>query len=908
MSDSNKRLGVAIGGAVIGAYFGVPGLGFAVGSLVGGLLFPGPDPDPILGPRLDELLQQTSTYGSFIPYIRGVYRVAGNIIQAADIQEVAKSEKSSAGGKGGGPKQESVSFTYEATFAIGICEGPIAGIRRIWVDDQLYTDLTAPVAGAPINIRVYTGSESQQPDPALEALQGIGNVPAYRGLAYAVVERLNVPGGRIPTIHFEVVVDGAADVIATVITDTGSGGKVAVDPESGLIWCTRGVLGGEVRIFSCDDGFSLVKSIPAVSSSGIAYCPSFVAVTSGLVGPTTNVVPSRMWVASGTPDGLSTGTLNAWRTDGSFKIDRSYSPFGGSLFCWPGAVVVDKSSILQTFPNINPVAVGLVGVTNGACGGIRAFQLNNTIPENSETFVGYNFFGNGYVAGFVEGAKDVIYVISFRGQIYKLQKGVPTFPDPLAEFLAVEYFVTETAEGLDSGLGQLTPQNSITYDPDEDCVYTQTFAIGGSEAQVRKFTSELDVIWTTTYSGFQNFLPTVVDYHEGVGDIWLFGRETINSVIRLHAKRISPEDGRILDDLRTNISNAVNGVKCYPGSPFAVATSNFACLKIPLVPGAEPSPPTLRDVITAYCLKTDRLQVSDLDVTTVPIEDTVTGYAIKARMPIRNALDPLLKAYFVDHVEADGVLRWVKRGGSPVVTIPKEHLAAHSFGSETPSPVNTARTQDNELPREMNLRFVNADDEYKIGVVIAKRLAGGSHQVRTVDFPLVLTPDVAQQIVNTLLFNMWNDRDPLDAIIDRRYLKYTPTDIVNIEHPELGLVEVRLNRVEYHFPQLMKIQGIPEDSSVYRDFTFPAPTTLVTQPTFPKVANLKLFILDIPNLRDGDNDAGVYIGAYAQSGDFQVGEVYTSADGFVFSSAATISNESTVGSMDTTLSWNGSFK
>jgi hypothetical protein len=85
-------------------------------------------------------------------------------------------------------------------FAVAIAEGPIGGIGRIWADGK-------PLPGAVI--RVHRGTESQQPDPHIEGLDGVGNAPAYRGTAYVVFERFRGPaaerfGNRLPQLSFEV--------------------------------------------------------------------------------------------------------------------------------------------------------------------------------------------------------------------------------------------------------------------------------------------------------------------------------------------------------------------------------------------------------------------------------------------------------------------------------------------------------------------------------------------------------------------------------------------------------------------------------------------------------------------------------------------------------------------------------
>lgn len=73
-------------------------------------------------------------------------------------------------------------------------------MRRVWADGR-ELDLTG------LELRVYRGDEHQLPDPQVEAKQGAGNAPAYRGLAYVVFERLPLDtfGNRIPLLQFEVL-------------------------------------------------------------------------------------------------------------------------------------------------------------------------------------------------------------------------------------------------------------------------------------------------------------------------------------------------------------------------------------------------------------------------------------------------------------------------------------------------------------------------------------------------------------------------------------------------------------------------------------------------------------------------------------------------------------------------------
>jgi hypothetical protein len=67
----------------------------------------------------------------------------------------------------------------------------------------------------PDNVRIYLGTEQQVPDSLIESIEGAGNVPAHRGMAYVVFEDLDLAewGNRIPAMTFDVVRASYRDAI-----------------------------------------------------------------------------------------------------------------------------------------------------------------------------------------------------------------------------------------------------------------------------------------------------------------------------------------------------------------------------------------------------------------------------------------------------------------------------------------------------------------------------------------------------------------------------------------------------------------------------------------------------------------------------------------------------------------------
>lgn len=241
--------GQAVGNALLPAGISVLGqtiTGAAIGGAVGA--YAGMQVDAMLrgsarvdGPRLKELYVQASSPGAFIPRVWGAARIGGQVIWATRFRET---EERHGGGKSG-PRV--TQYRYTASFAVGLCEGVIGGVGRIWADGK-------PLSLDGVTMRVYRGSEDQMPDPLIAGVEGAARAPAYRGLAYVVFEDLPLEpfGNRVPQLSFEVMrpVEGAPDsleqAVEAVCLIPGAGefvlatGKVLRDLGRG-VWAAENV-------------------------------------------------------------------------------------------------------------------------------------------------------------------------------------------------------------------------------------------------------------------------------------------------------------------------------------------------------------------------------------------------------------------------------------------------------------------------------------------------------------------------------------------------------------------------------------------------------------------------------------------------------------------------------------------
>ncbi|HCY54476.1 MAG TPA: hypothetical protein DF715_02735 [Oceanicaulis sp.] len=157
--------------------------------------------------RTDGLDIQTSTEGSPVPRVYGRMRLAGQVIWASRFRETRVKEQRS----GKGTSASTSRYNYSVSFAVALCEGPIAGVGRVWANG-------APLDTGRITMRVHTGGEDQQPDPLIAMIEGADAAPAYKGLAYVVFEDLPLDdfGLRIPQLSFEVLGGGDAPMAGSL--------------------------------------------------------------------------------------------------------------------------------------------------------------------------------------------------------------------------------------------------------------------------------------------------------------------------------------------------------------------------------------------------------------------------------------------------------------------------------------------------------------------------------------------------------------------------------------------------------------------------------------------------------------------------------------------------------------------
>ncbi|MGD9295391.1 MAG: glycoside hydrolase TIM-barrel-like domain-containing protein, partial [Roseobacter sp.] len=206
LSAAGAAVGGSIGGTVGGLSTSV--IGRAVGASIGRVIDQsvlGNGSEVIETGRIDRFRLSSAGEGEAIAQTYGRIRLGGQVIWASDFLENVNVTSTTSGGGGKGapsrPKTRTKtrSYSYSVNLAVAICEGEITRVGRIWADGE-------EIAPDDLNMRIYKGSADQLPDSVIEAIEGSGNVPAYRGTAYVVFENLPLErfGNRVPQFSFEV--------------------------------------------------------------------------------------------------------------------------------------------------------------------------------------------------------------------------------------------------------------------------------------------------------------------------------------------------------------------------------------------------------------------------------------------------------------------------------------------------------------------------------------------------------------------------------------------------------------------------------------------------------------------------------------------------------------------------------
>lgn len=803
MSSAGQLLG-GIVGAVIGYFTGGPygaAQGFVIGAGIGGAL----DQPDRYGPRLDDLRTQISSFGANIGFIFGTYRTAGVVIWPK-ILEAAEHEHSESAK--GGPEQHT--YTYTMSFAVLVCEGPIAGIRRIWANKRLVYDVSSANDGpiqdpALSTLRIYLGTDDQDPDPLIEAIET--NTPAYRGYAYVVFEDYDVTelSGRVPQFEFEVITDGSSP--EQVATDMGDGGNEAdLDPETNYVWSVDAVSNDHVDIYITDVvNEVLVDHIEVIPSTVSASMGNDITYVDGL---------NEFWIAN--ENGTDIIAVNPI-TYATREIEFGFSWSGLVHYCPNSAnILVGTTNVAGNIYVIDGTGIGPPVATLTITGSVFAIDQIVTLENGLEAVL-----ADGTIAVcFIDGAASVVNI---------------QYTDPLVSTTA--YMAADPSRNrlviINSGDTSL-----IELDLDADA-FTEHELVFPPDLDPLASTALRRILWHTQIDRY-----LVTAHQIGLG--WTL-------------YIVNPNDWSIETARVYSGPTSVGTIGEVPGvtSYFVYVDSGTNKVwKIPLSGTIDPNQVVLSDIVSALCVRSG-LEESDIDVE--QLDDMVDGYLVGRQAQARACIEPLQQAYFFDVVESDDKIKFIKRGQAvTVTTIPMNERAAREFGQDAPENLSIIRAADLELPFQCDVEYADIDADHLVGNQYERRLVKDTKQRVNLQLAIAMTAEKAKEVAKVNLFEAWSHRQSYKFTTTRKYAYLEPTDLVSLPTDSASYVGKIISKREQ--PNgVIEWEAMLEDIEIYSQDGSDAVSTIYSPQTIFSPDTTILRLLDIPILRDEDDNSGYYI-------------------------------------------------
>lgn len=826
--SNGQQWGTVVGG-VIGFFAGGNvALGMSIGGMIGGAI----DPERIHLPSIGDAQQQTAMAGVPRPVVYGhPAPFAGNIIDGE-----GKARKIRVKDKGkGGPTVYSEKFLF--TYAVRICEGPIAGVLRIWRNGEVVYDartleelqsvydpngdggvleqfmaFRAKSAMFQNRLRIYLGDEDQLPDPALEAIHGVGNTPYYRGTAYMVIEDDDVTqmGGAAAQYQFEVSATCATSEVSagsvTMFAAPTSGTGVLLTGETPLAWPTTSDAGNAAGFVEARNG-----RIFAINSDGTGGRVSadrgttWVDMT-GLPGlaPRALLFSEDTWilvVASSSNIYVSTDGVNfTARAYGAAQVPWSAFATGLTVIIAPGNSAPARRS------------------TNGGL----TFADVPTLASSTQIWA---------IAG-----ESILVAVSGNGLVFRSAdlgaawtSSVPTFSDgskPASVAFGNGLFVA-----VSSTARTITSPDGITWTAGGDAG-TSMGGIGPSNELM--FAHDLFVAASDTG------INTSPD-----GIAW-----TLRQATAVKSMTVLGQTGIELPDAPGYYVEA-DGTITGPASEQVSDCANV----------------TLRSVVEDIASRCN-VPAGKLDATV--LTDIIPGYLIAGQVTGADALRPTQQMFFYDLPEVDGPIVAVKRGGAIAATITDDDLLASSDDEEM------TRPQQIEYPAKVSVVTQDPAAEYSPvpQTSIRSSINVNSTSEMTVQSPIPFSGDVAAQkahIIHKVLFA--RAEGSKDFALPEEYSYLVPSDCIAHEGTRWLIEAKRSADGENVF------ECVYDRASAYEST---ATGSAVTPPTLPG-AGLRgptvMVAMNLPQLRTADSTSGMYVAVHGLLSDWAGCTLYLSVDG-----------------------------
>lgn len=284
--------------------------------------------------------------------------------------------------------------------------------------------------------------------------------------------------------------------------------------------------------------------------------------------------------------------------------------------------------------------------------------------------------------------------------------------------------------------------------------------------------------------------------------------------------------------------------------------------------------PFLADVVADLLRRSDvPPEHIDTDQLWVPIE----GYRIANEGGADSNIAPLQAAWFFDPGEWDKKLRFIMRGAEPVAHITYEDLLEREGIT---GPMEMERVQEVELLRKVNVTMVDSTAGWIANKQTAERRSAtirATGESSTV-LPITASPDFTATVATKRLRIPWGEPHKFKYGLGTPWSSLTPTDVITYEDRRGRVYQIRLGQSEEDYGNF-QFEAQTNARWIY-GITAAGASAKPWIPTVPgQAGDTVVVILDVPVLRDQDDELGYYIAVFGTGDGWNGGLVQLSMDG-----------------------------
>ena len=802
------------------------------------------------GPRLVETRVAFSLYGTPIPLTFGARRLQGNIIWARELEEQHITQSING--------ITTTLYGYFGSFAVafGIAGNADAAnkvVNRVWADGNLiYDTVTSKRSTAPgVRFSFYDGSSTQVPDGVMESYEGVGEVPAYRGIMYMVFDQLPLAAfdNKIPSISIQLTDAASLAESNTEIVSLDANGSEGIRFDDALQRAY--VLNGEdiliynmnteeyINKYTIDAAESAYPGVSGVYSSWI-YMP---------------------WSGEGF-------AMSNWP-----QIDATYmffSPETGTVthtitaeqsFDFVATQWWDSSNQSFTLIALSTVYTNLEFVAKKqGFSPYYLFELGTGVVDSQTPLVWGDNTDTSGIYLYAPSKTDVTSLNRIYLQSGSISNPQPTSLAPVVEDEWYPYDGAGTPVGIDQVLYFTTHKYVVIF---YDNLEKVAIDLSGN------------VIWRIQAADAvpnpSSFMTTLdMTAHDYSGDLFLIFEDL--TVHELNVKTGVVTEYPVTGSLHSSSASVSRADDSYF---LTLADVTERLQKNNYKTGADSLP--ISTLVTQLALRSG-YALSDINID-VGVDDTIDGAIFTETTSLSEILDKLKTVYGYDVFESGTEL--TVTNNSVDVTSAQHTVTDDDLLAADEETFMYRREEEVSLPAAIELTYINPAIGHQWATATADRNSvqgtNQSDNKLSITVPFIMGSDKAKLLAYRILYNAWSTRETYTFALPKSYIKLEPGDVIEGQVDD-AVYTMRAVDVTYRSDYTLAVAAQSFQNfetyfiSSFAGFSY-------TKAIEVDIRHYAVF-LDVPNLRESDEAPPGMTTYYWQGLPWELTDTYVGGKGY----------------------------